>query len=130
MKIKREIIQKIIKHAQNELPIEACGYLAGKDGLISHAYKLTNIDNSPKHFSFDPEEQFKVMKKTRAEQIEIIANYHSHPLSPARPSEEDIRLAFDPNIKYFIVSLVEPIPKVRAYSIINGEVKEIDLEII
>jgi proteasome lid subunit RPN8/RPN11 len=35
----------------------------------------------------------------------MLAIYHSHPETPARPSAEDIRLALTPNVVYVIVSL-------------------------
>ena len=110
--------------------MEACGYLAGKEGVITNHYELTNIDKSPEHFSFDPQEQFDVMKKTRDENLDIIANYHSHPETPARPSVEDIKLAYDPNIKYFIVSVASEVPIVKAFSIVAGKVENIEFEIV
>jgi proteasome lid subunit RPN8/RPN11 len=105
LKIKREAYKQIIRSAREALPNEACGYLAGTSDTITHCFPMTNIDASPEHYSFDPGEQFEVLRKTRDLGLEIIANYHSHPQTPSRPSEEDIRLAFDPNIAYGIVSL-------------------------
>jgi len=120
MKIKKEIVKQIIHHAKKELPNEACGYLAGKDGEVTIAFELTNIDHSPEHFSFDPKEQFNVTREVRKQGLEIIANYHSHPATPSRPSKEDLRLAFDPNISYVIVSLAEKEPVVKSFKIKNG----------
>ncbi|WP_446897935.1 M67 family metallopeptidase [Clostridium sp. LBM24168] len=101
--------EKIIEQARRELPDECCGYLAGKksgvDIFIKEVYALTNIDHSNEHFSMDPKEQFNVIKTIRKKEFEMIGNYHSHPQSPSRPSEEDKRLAFDPNILYGILSL-------------------------
>ncbi|MCF6242443.1 MAG: M67 family metallopeptidase [Bacteroidales bacterium] len=128
--IKKEIVDKIIKHAQDDLPIEACGYLAGENNIITKRFILTNIDNSPEHFSFDPKEQFAVLNKCRAQNLEIIANYHSHPVTPSRPSREDIKLAYDPNILYFIVSLAGDKPDIKAYRINNSKVKNIHIEIV
>ena len=127
MKIPKEIADKIIAHAKSELPNEACGYLAGKDGVVTVHFELTNIDHSPEHFSFDPAEQFDVIKKTRAEGLEILANYHSHPATPARPSEEDIRLAFDPSINYVIISLAEVEPVIKAFKIKDNNVELITI---
>ena len=42
-----------------------------------------------------------------SERYQMIGNFHSHPESPSRPSEEDKRLAFDPNIEYLILSLMD-----------------------
>ena len=130
MHIKQEILQKLIEHAAKDLPNEACGYLAGKDGVVTLHFELTNTDHSPEHFSFDPQEQFNVMKQVRNEGMEIIANYHSHPSTPARPSEEDIRLAFDSSISYVIISLAEDIPSVKSFIIKDSIVKHEEINIV
>ena len=130
IKINQNIIDHIIIHAHNIFPIEACGYLAGNGDTISQSYELTNIDNSEEHFSFDPAEQFAVVRKARNEGLEILANYHSHPNTPARPSEEDIRMAYDPDILYFIISLAEKIPQIKAFKIHQSKVEEIHIQII
>lgn len=128
--IPREILERIVAHARAELPNEACGYLAGTNGAISLSYQLTNVDHSPEHFSFNPAEQFKTVKDARSKGLEILANYHSHPETPARPSQEDIRLAFDPNILYFIISLAQPEPVIKAFQIADGTVTIEEINII
>lgn len=130
IKVQKSICEKILAHAERELPIEACGYLAGKDGVVTRIFELTNIDQSNEHFSFDPKEQFDVMRTTREEGLDIIANYHSHPETPARPSEEDIKLAYDPNILYFIASLADGNKDIKAFSIKDGEVEKIKIEVV
>ena len=51
--------------------------------------------------------------------------YHSHPRSPAEPSQTDINLASYPHWRYLIVSLEHPdAPVVRAWRIADGQVKE------
>ena len=130
IQIHEHIAQAIIDFARNKLPIEACGYLAGTDGVISHWYGLTNIDNSPEHFSFDPKEQFATVKDARSKGLQLLANFHSHPETPARPSQEDIRLAFDPNILYFIISFAAEKPDVKAFKIVNGVVEHIEIQIL
>ncbi len=130
IRIARDVADDIIEHAKNNNPIEACGYLAGKNGIITKSYRMTNIDNSPKHFSFDPKEQFDVVRKARSESLEIIANYHSHPVTPARPSQEDINLAYDPDISYLIISLEGGSEDIKSFSIINSEVKSQETQII
>ena len=130
MRITKKIIREIIAHAKKEAPLEACGYLALKDGVITAFYALTNIDQSGEHFSFDPKEQFMAVKDARSKGLEIRAVYHSHPASPARPSQEDINLAFDPGIIYFIVSLAGAKEEVKAFSIKNAKVVKIDLEVV
>ena len=108
--------------AKEHLPEESCGLLAGtKDGdvrVVKKVYYLTNIDHTNEHFSMDPKEQLKAIKDARANGYKIIGNFHSHPESPSRPSEEDKRLAFDPAIEYLILSLMEEgNPVLKAFGI-------------
>jgi proteasome lid subunit RPN8/RPN11 len=128
IRIPQHIIDGIIRQARIELPTEACGLLVGRENEVLKQYPLTNIDHSAEHFSFDPKEQFAVLREARAQGLRIIANYHSHPESPARPSQEDIRLAFDPDIIYIILSLQEKEnPVIKAFSIKAGQAEAIEI---
>ncbi|URA09232.1 Mov34/MPN/PAD-1 family protein [Thermospira aquatica] len=103
--LSKDVYNKIIQHARRDLPLEACGYMAGKENTITEVFEMTNIDKSSEHFSFDPKEQFDVHKKVRNMGLKIIGVYHSHPSTPARMSEEDRKLAYDKSLLYAIVSL-------------------------
>lgn len=130
IKIPQNIIDAIIKQAYNELPNETCGLLSGIENTVQTHYPMTNIDHSPEHFSFDPKEQFQVLKESRKVGQKIIANFHSHPESPARPSEEDIRLANDPNIIYIIISLAEETPDIKAFEKVEDKLVAYPIEVI
>ena len=117
--------QSILTQAQQDTPVESCGYLLGPDKeTATENFPMTNIDHSEEHFSFDPKEQFAAIKYARQQGLKIVGNWHSHPASPSRPSEEDKRLAYDPNILYFILSLAEETPVLNAFRIVEGEVTE------
>jgi proteasome lid subunit RPN8/RPN11 len=109
IRLPKRLYEEIAHQAENEMPNECCGYLAGtKEGdgrLVVKRIPMTNVDASPEHFSFDPKEQFAALKAARESGLELIANYHSHPETPARMSEEDIRLANDRSIRYLIYSV-------------------------
>ena len=117
-------------HAKEDAPLEACGYLAGIDDLVVKLYRMTNIDQSNAHFSFKPEEQFHVVKTARKKGIELLAVYHSHPETPARPSEEDIRLAYDSSISHIIVSLAGENKEIKSFKINEKQVTEEPIEIV
>jgi proteasome lid subunit RPN8/RPN11 len=60
----------------------------------------------------------------------MLAIYHSHPASPARPSAEDISLALTPDVAYVIVSLQSRQPDAKAFLIEDSKAKEIALSIV
>jgi proteasome lid subunit RPN8/RPN11 len=130
LQIPQQIINDLFDHAKSGLPEEVCGYLAGSGREVTRQFRLTNIDHSNEHFSFDPKEQFQVVREVRKAGLQILANYHSHPETPARPSQEDIRLAFDPNISYVIVSLKNEMPDVKSFRIKGCEVEKEEIQII
>lgn len=133
--LKQEDYQKILEHARTGLPNEACGLLGGytnEDGsqVITDVYLLCNVDESREHFSMDPKEQFAAIKDIRSKGRELLGNFHSHPESPSRPSEEDIRLAYDSKIHYLILSLMEEgNPVLNSFHIEKGAVTRETLEI-
>lgn len=127
--------EKILSHCVDGLPNEACGLIGGvkEDGnkYIKKVYLLTNIDASNEHFSMDPKEQLEAVKDMRANGYVLLGNFHSHPESPSRPSEEDKRLAYDSKVNYLILSLMEQDnPVLKAFNIDeekNVTVEEIEI---
>ena len=130
LKIPKKIVEKIIKQGLSDAPLEACGILAGKDGQVEKIYLMTNRDNSNEHYTMVPEEQFRVVKDIRNNGFEMLAIYHTHPETPARPSQEDISLALTPDVIYVIASLVDAKkPDIMGFLIEDGLVNKIELEI-
>ncbi|MDR3160044.1 MAG: M67 family metallopeptidase [Spirochaetaceae bacterium] len=124
----------IIAHARSALPNEACGLFAGEiagdEKTVRAVYCLKNTDESPEHFSMAAEDQFKAVKDMRRQGLVLLGNFHSHPATPARPSEEDIRLAFDPALSYVIVSLKDAEPLMKSFLIRGGTAEEEPVRII
>ena len=118
MVVNQNIIDELIEQAEKEAPNESCGYLLGKDGVVTENYWMENIDHSPEHFSFAPKDQFAAMRYAREKGLTILANWHS----------QDLRLANDPTIRYAILSLHEGI-HLNSFKIINHQVvdKEVHL---
>lgn len=134
-KLTRSDYEKILAHAEKELPYEACGLIAGTiegdDKLIKKVYLLTNTDHSNEHFSMDPKEQLAAIKDMRANGLVPLGNWHSHPESPSRPSEEDKRLAYDSKASYMILSLMNrEEPVLNSFRISGTDAQKEQLEII
>lgn len=121
--IPKHIYDDLIQHAREGFPLEVCGILGGTDDTVSAHYRMTNTDASNEHFMMEPKEQFSVVKDLRAKGLSMLAIYHSHPETPARPSEEDIKLALTPDVSYIIISLADPVKAdMKSFKISNGNV--------
>jgi proteasome lid subunit RPN8/RPN11 len=110
--LKKSDFEKMYEHALKDRPDEACGLIAGidrEDGVreIKKVYLLENIDHTNEHFTISPKDQLTSIKDMRANGLTPLGNWHSHPESPSRPSEEDKRLANDSKASYLILSLME-----------------------
>ncbi|MEK6679522.1 MAG: M67 family metallopeptidase [Nitrospirota bacterium] len=128
--IPKHFIDDIIIHAEAEAPLECCGILAGKDETVTHIYKMKNTEDDPDKYFMEPKEQFAVIKDMRVKGIDMLAIYHSHPHSPARPSGVDINLAYYPDAVYIIISLMDIAkPVIKGFLIKEGKVEETALKI-
>ena len=125
IKLAQSDFDTMVDWAKEHLPEESCGLLGGtKDGdvrTVKKVYYLTNIDHTNEHFSMDPKEQLKAIKDMRVNGLTPLGNWHSHPETPARPSQEDIRLAYDSTASYLILSLMDAEhPVLHVFTIVDG----------
>ncbi len=131
LEIPQATLNEMIEQAKAEAPIEACGVLAGSMQRVQRLYRMSNVDGSCDHFMMEPAEQFRVAKDIRAAGLQMLAIYHSHPETPARPSAEDIRLALTSDVAHVILSLQDAgRPQARGFDIQDGMVTEIELKIV
>lgn len=131
LKIPSAVAEDMIEHCREGLPLEVCGILGGKEGVASVLYRVTNTDASNTHFLMDPCEQFAAMGELEAKDLDMVAFYHSHPVNPAWPSAEDVRLAFWPEVFIVIVSLMKPgEPDISAFRVIDKKIFPVEIEIV
>ena len=135
IKLPKAFYDKILETALNGKPEEICGLIGGtKDGdvrEVKELYILENIDHSNEHFSMNPLDQLKAVKDMRAKGIVPLGNFHSHPESPSRPSEEDKRLAYDKEASYMIISIMnEDEPVLKSFRIVDNVSNEEEIEYI
>jgi [CysO sulfur-carrier protein]-S-L-cysteine hydrolase len=123
-----ELHAELVGLCRAGMPNEACGIAAGQADIVMKLHPLTNVSASPERYTVDPYEQLDAYRAIADAGLEPIAVYHSHPHTPARPSETDIAEAYDPDAAYVIVSLAEPTAVVRAFSIRDGDVTELIIQ--
>jgi proteasome lid subunit RPN8/RPN11 len=127
--ISAELAEKIREHGVETYPYECCGAMLGRDhGLEENAFSdkkslsvprevlslfplVNRRDDSPRNrFSVTAEDVRDAEKTARAQGLEVIGWYHSHPDHPARPSDYDRDHAW-PWYSYIIVSVHTGVPQ-------------------
>ncbi|WP_206922547.1 M67 family metallopeptidase [Alicyclobacillus suci] len=96
--------------ARKTYPYECCGILGGTNGLINTVYWINNIHYNPYiNFLMEPYELLSALKEFSKKQLVWRGVVHSHPLSAAIPSQEDLEFIpnLSPGMTYLIYSLSE-----------------------
>lgn len=109
------VIDAIRRATEAAYPSEGCGFLVGRLGTNGDA----RVDrHEPVHnqrvdaglgrnrYEIAPADFLKTEKKLRAEGLDIVGTYHSHPDHPAQPSEYDRHHAW-PVYRYLIVAVAK-----------------------
>jgi proteasome lid subunit RPN8/RPN11 len=131
VRIARELVDEIVAHAREEAPNECCGMVSGADGRATAVHRARNAEASPLRYTIHPQDQLRITMEIEERGEEIAAIYHSHTKSPAEPSQTDINLAENwPDPLYVICSVADAsAPDVRAFSIRDGRVEEVELHV-
>jgi proteasome lid subunit RPN8/RPN11 len=119
-------------HAQTQPEREHCGLLAGRTGVISLVLHAHNIAGDPAtQYEIAPVELFQLMREIRSAGMQLLGIYHSHPHGANEPSRTDIARAYYPAAAYFIISpQSDAETAVRAFSVRDGEVSELQISVV
>ena len=110
IRIAEKQLDDIRAHGVRDYPYECCGLLLGRyetdAKTVSETYPISNArEESAKRnrFLIAPEELMRGERYARDRDLEVVGFYHSHPDSPAVPSQYDLEHAW-PTYSYIIVS--------------------------
>ena len=131
----------IVAHAKRDHPDEACGVVAGPEGSdrTERFVPMVNAAGSPTFYEFDSTDLLQLYRRMDDADEEPVVVYHSHTATEAYPSRTDIGLAQEPNAHYVLVStrqheqqtgLVGDEVEFRSFRIVDGEVREEDVEVV
>jgi proteasome lid subunit RPN8/RPN11 len=84
--IPAEVRSALVEHAEAELPNEACGLIALRDGVAERFFPGRNRAASPYRFELEIDPEVWFVEDDGYE----LAVFHSHPSSPPRPSRTDV----------------------------------------
>lgn len=133
-------LEQLFEQMRRDAPFETCGMIGGTDGRALKIYPIKNVaENRVKNYFMDGADQIRAMQDMDDNGYEILAIYHSHPVSRAYPSPTDVRDAYEPDLQeprypgavYIIMTLMNPnAPEAHGY-LLNGEnITETSLEIV
>ncbi|WP_327086954.1 M67 family metallopeptidase [Nonomuraea sp. NBC_01738] len=129
--ISQALVDQIVAHARADHPDEACGVIAGKDGVPERFIPMENAERSPTFYRFDSLEQLRVWREMDDRDEEPVVIYHSHTATEAYPSRTDVSYAAEPNAHYVLVSTrEEDTAEFRSYRILDGVISEEEVRFI
>lgn len=107
-------LDEIRQHGARDYPYECCGLLLGSfelngSKLVTQTYPISNAREEAakrNRFLIRPEELLRGERYARDNKVEVVGFYHSHPDSPAVPSQYDLEHAW-PTYSYIIVTTGE-----------------------
>lgn len=107
MKLRRVHVQEMYAHAREAQPEECCGLIGGIESVARSVYRLRNVARDALvGYEAAPEDLFEAQRQIRNRGEQLLAIYHSHPLSSEpEPSDTDVRMAYYPSAIYFIIGL-------------------------
>ena len=112
---------QVIEHVARNLPEEACGLLAGCEGVIKMVIPIENLLHSPERFRMEAKAQLDAFSLIEKHKMVVVAIFHSHPNGPGCPSETDIREHAYPGVLSIICFLDEKGQwYLKAFNIMNG----------
>jgi proteasome lid subunit RPN8/RPN11 len=128
-RVTSNVLRKLLAGARRDPAHESCGLLAGRGVEITNIFAAQNSLASSTAYEIAPQELFSIFRKIRAENLELLGIYHSHPQTENIPSPKDIAQAYYPDAIYFIISprLDAPTP-IRAFRIRDGNYTELLIE--
>jgi proteasome lid subunit RPN8/RPN11 len=101
------VARSLRAHASESVPAEACGFLAGRAGVVERAVAVHNQDAETGRFQMDPVDLVRAQYEILDAGQDVLAIYHSHPTGPAWPSATDGRQLAESKLPQVIVHAVD-----------------------
>jgi proteasome lid subunit RPN8/RPN11 len=130
MTMASSVADAVIAHAKECQPRECCGILLGTTDHITEAVRAGNLSESPTRFLIDPKAHIEARRMARAQGLQVVGFYHSHPHSPALPSATDLAEAQYPGCVHLIVGFVQGTPEIRIYDYSDGRAAELQATVL
>ncbi|MDD9382375.1 M67 family metallopeptidase [Streptomyces sp. ZAF1911] len=134
--ITQDLYDRIVEHARQDHPDEACGVVAGPAGTDrpERFVPMLNAARSPTFYEFDSKDLLKLYRELDDRDEEPVIVYHSHTATEAYPSRTDVTYANEPGAHYVLVSTADKDGlgefQFRSYKIIEGVITEEEVQVV
>ena len=114
------------KSARAAFPAEACGLLVGRGRRVERLVPLPNAAPNRRavRFAIDPARYAAAERAAARAKLAVLGVWHSHPLSPAAPSETDAAFIADWPEWVHVIARVDIVDKKPAVGEIRAYRKE------
>ena len=124
------MVDQVLAHARRDHPDECCGVIAGRDGVATRLFEMTNAERSPTGFVFDSAEWLRVHRSMEDADEDLLVVYHSHTMTEAYPSRTDVRWSENtPGTSWLLVSTRSDEDEVRSYRISDGVITQEEVRV-
>jgi [CysO sulfur-carrier protein]-S-L-cysteine hydrolase len=139
LRLTESVYLRMVGHAFDGLPDEACGLMGGRSGPLSGRQgraapsdvtvfvPCRNADASSRTYSIAVDGWQKADEEIDAKGLDVVGVMHSHTHTDAYPSPTDVERAANPLLAgwhYVIVSLKDGEPVLRSFLIEDGNIAE------
>ncbi|CAM5629080.1 Mov34/MPN/PAD-1 family protein [Streptomyces avidinii] len=132
----QDLYDRIVEHARQDHPDEACGVVAGPAGTDrpERFVPMLNAARSPTFYEFDSKDLLKLYRDLDDRDEEPVIVYHSHTATEAYPSRTDVTYANEPGAHYVLVSTADKDGlgefQFRSYRIVDGAITEEEVQVV
>ncbi|MFI1647910.1 M67 family metallopeptidase [Streptomyces avidinii] len=132
----QDLYDRIVEHARQDHPDEACGVVAGPAGTDrpERFVPMLNAARSPTFYEFDSKDLLKLYRDLDDRDEEPVIVYHSHTATEAYPSRTDVTYANEPGAHYVLVSTADKDGlgefQFRSYRIVDGVITEEEVQVV
>ena len=131
LELPQAMVDQVLAHARRDHPDECCGVIAGRDGVATRLFEMTNAERSPTGFTFDSAEWLRVYRDIDDADEDLLVVYHSHTMTEAYPSRTDVTWSENtPGTSWLLVSTRSDADEVRSFRIDDGVVTEEELRLV
>ncbi len=128
LELPRPLINQLLHYAQTNPKHEVCGLISSKNGTALRCYPVANAKSPQCRYAMDKSELAQTLRQIDDQGEELLAIFHSHPVTPPQPSASEIAEDQYPDIMKLIISLdTAGVLEMAAFFTRSGKIEPVEL---